>query len=154
MPRFELNYLDKKSAETIEKIVQQYANDPKKMTADELVDKVTNELPIKKTDLTSVRRRVEGYYFTTEILWLEALKYKEDRTAVVRIAKLKPLSHYHYLTGSREPITNVMTRADYLNDPTTALVKLRDDIISLATALPKLITDVAKESTESGTDSD
>ena len=141
MPRFELYYLEKKSAESIEKIVQQFASDGNKLTPEELVDKITLELPIQRSDLSSVRRRVEGFYYTTEILWHEALKYKDDRPEVVRIAKLKPLSHYHYLTGSREPITNVMTRADYLNDPTTALVKLRDDIIGLATALPKIIAD-------------
>lgn len=147
MPRFELYYLDKKSAENIEKIVQQYAKDTKKMSEDtkkmseeDIVDKVTTELPIQRDDLTSVRRRVEGFYFTTEILWREALKYNDSRPQVVKIAKLKPLSHYHYLTGSREPITNVMTRADYLNDPTTALVKLKDDIVGLAMALQKMVT--------------
>lgn len=140
MPRFKLTYLDNDSAENIEKIVQQYASDVNKMTGEQLVDKVTDELPIQRTDSTSVRRRVEGYYFTTEILWTQALKYNDSRSAVVKIAQLKPLSHYHYLTGSREPITNVMTRADYLNDPSTALVKLRDDIIGLCMALEKLVT--------------
>ena len=138
MPRFELYYLDKNAAENIEKIVQEFAGNTKNMSGENLVEKVTTELPIQRSDLTSVRRRVEGFYFTTEILWREALKHNDSRPAVVKIAELKPLSHYHYLTGSREPITNVMTRADYLNDPTTALVKLRDDILGLAMALGKL----------------
>jgi hypothetical protein len=140
MPRFKLTYLDNDSADKIEKIVQQYASDTKKMTGEQLVDRVTEELPIQRSNQTSVRRRVEGYYFTTEILWTQALKYNDSRPEIVKIARLKPLSHYHYLTGSREPITNVMTRADYLNDPSTALVKLRDDIIGLCMALEKLVT--------------
>jgi len=138
MPRFELYYIDKKSAENIEKIVHQFVSENNKLSPEELVDTIIAELPIQRSDLTSVRRRVEGFYFTTEILWNEALKINDNRPAVVKIAKLKPLSHYHYITGSREPNTNVMTRADYFNDPTTALVKLRDDIIGLAIALPKL----------------
>ncbi len=139
MPRFELYYLDKKSAEEIEDMVTQLAAGKTQLDPEEFLNKLTAKLPIVKSDITSVRRRIEGFYYTTEILWREALKLNNgDRKEIIHIAKLKPLSHYHYLTGSREPQINVMTRADYFNDPTTALVKLHDDIIGLASVFPQL----------------
>lgn len=141
MPRTELYYLEKKTAEKIEVLVKEFASDTKKMAAEQLYDKLTEMLPIQKSDMGTVRRRIEGLYVTSEFLWQEALKIKNDRHAIVKMAELKPLSHYHYLTGSREPVGNVMTRADYLNDPSTAIVKLKDDIIGLARAFPKLASD-------------
>ncbi len=133
MPRSELYYLDQESAEKIKKLVERVASKEDKLKPDTLLKELTELLPIQKTDITTVRRRVEGFHYTTEILWKAALDMKiGERSEIVRMAKLKPLSHYHYLTGSREPVGNVLTRADYLNDPATALVKLRDDIHGLA----------------------
>ncbi len=140
MPRSELYYLDKKSSEQIDNLVKRIASEDDKLKPNSLLKEVTELLPIQKTDITTVRRRVEGFHYTTEMLWEAALELKivGGRSDIVRLAKLKPLSHYHYLTGSREPVSNVLTRADYLNDPATALVKLRDDILGLAAVFPKL----------------
>ncbi len=138
MPRIELFYLDKKSADQIEQTIKKYADQPAE-DPEELYAQIIQVLPIQKSDYTSVRRRVEGLYYSTEILWHEALRiFNGNRQRVVQLAKLKPLSHYHYLTGSREPFGNVMTRADYLNDPSTALVKLKDDIIGLSRTFSKV----------------
>lgn len=146
MPRMELLYLDHDDADTIEKLSIEFAEGVTNITHEEFIRKITSLLPITKTDISTVRRRVEGYYYATEVLWKEALKMKiGSRQDIVRLAKLKPLSHYHYLTGSREPHGNVMTRADYLNDPSTALVKLRDDITGLARVFPKLREGVSTE---------
>lgn len=136
MPRFELYYLERKVAEIIDNKVKEFAQDESSVPEDLLSDLIAM-LPIKRTDLSSVRRRVEGFYYTTEILWHEALRLNNgNRQEVVKLANLKPLSHYHYLTGSREPFGNVLTRADFLNDPATALVKLRDDINGLSKTFP------------------
>jgi len=133
MPRSELHYLDQESADKIKKLVARFASEKDKLNPETLLKEVTELLPILRTDITTVRRRVEGFHYTTEILWKTAFDMKiGERPEIVKRAKLKPLSHYHYLTGSREPIGNVLTRADYLNDPSTALVKLRDDILGLA----------------------
>jgi len=138
MPRFETYYLSNETADKINKLVTTFAASDKHDT-NELLEQLSSLLPIKKTDISTVRQRVEGFYYTTEILWQEALKlHRGDRQEIVRMANLKPFSHYHYLVGSREPVSNVLTRADYLNDPTTALIKLRDDIIGYAKTLPQL----------------
>lgn len=138
MPRTELYYLDKKTAEQIDALVKRFASGEEGLTPEVMLKQLTEMLPFQKSDITTVRRRVEGFYVTTEILWQEALKLHTDRPAIVRMAELKPLSHYHYLTGSREPVGNVLTRADYLNDPPTALVKLKDDILGIASVFSKL----------------
>ena len=139
MPRSELYYLDKKSAEQIDKLIERVASGDNTIKPRDLFKKITDLLPIKKSDITTVRRRVEGFHYTTELLWQAALRLEVgDRPEIVRLANLKPLSHYHYLTGSREPIGNVLTRADYLNDPSTALVKLEEDILGLTSVFPKL----------------
>ncbi len=139
MREMELRYLAKDVAERINQMVNQITTGEEEITADNLIDKVTELLPIQKLQSETVRRRVEGFHFTAELLWQKAIEItKSTRAEVVRIAKLKPLSHYHYLTGSREPRDNVLTRDDFLNDPATAMVKLREDIISLAKVIPKL----------------
>ncbi len=144
MARFERYYLDKKSAEEIEEMVAGLAGGIQTTDPENFLNKLTAKLPIIKSDISSVRRRIEGFYFTTELLWREALRlHNGDRKEIIHLAKLKPLSHYHYLTGSREPQRNVMTRADYFNDPTTALVKLHDDIIGLVSVFPVLQKEAA-----------
>lgn len=104
-------------------------------------------LPVARNDLNSLRARVEGMYFVSEFLFQEVLEKGKkkvgeswDHNSVVSQAKLRPFSYYHYLTGSREPRVNVRTRDDYMNDPSTALMKLEDDIVSLGTLHRKLDT--------------
>jgi len=81
----------------------------------------------------TVLRRVEGYSQATDLLWEKILEIgKLDKQEIITRANLKPMSYYHYLTGSREAPDYAKSREDMLNDPSTALVKLRDDIIGLA----------------------
>ena len=139
MREMELRYLSNDVAERIEQMVEDVVTGRSTDTIQNFVDKITELLPINKLQSDTVRRRVEGYYLTTEMLWQKARDLsKGTRSDVVRMANLKPLSHYHYMTGSREPHNIVMTRDDYMNDPPTAMVKLRDDIYNLAGIFPEL----------------
>ncbi len=102
-------------------------------------------LPVHKTDQSTWKRRVEGFYEVSDSLFSAALdlgqaKHGEEYTRgrLVVEAKMRPFSYYHWITGSREPVSNVLTRSDYLNDATTALVKLEDDIMNLCQLLAKL----------------
>lgn len=139
MSRVELRYLTQDVLTKIIALIEEYAQSQGKGGPEKLFDQITDLLPIEKLNPDTVRRRVEGYYFASEELWKRALESKKfNRQDLIRKAGLKPLSHYHYLTGSREPVAYVLTRSDYLNDPTTALVKLRDDILGLARILPEI----------------
>jgi hypothetical protein len=115
---------------------------------EELVAKAKEVLPVHKTDQTTWKVRVEGYFEVSEVLFEAVLdkgqeKYGEDwnRQKIVSEAKLRPFSYYHWMTGSREPAANVRDRDDYLNDPTTAMIKLEDDIKALGALLRKLLQD-------------
>ncbi|MBM3327178.1 MAG: hypothetical protein FJY65_09450 [Calditrichaeota bacterium] len=140
MRDYELRYLTTEVVGQIAALIDNYIAGSGVKTQDDLFEKITDLLPIEKLNQDTVRRRVEGYYYASELLWQKALQGgKFSRQDLVRKAGLKPLSHYHYLTGSREPRNIVLTRDDYLNDPTTALVKLRDDILAIAKVLPGIL---------------
>ncbi len=137
--RQELRYITDEVAGKISSFIDDYIAGGIK-TKEALFDKITDLLPIEKLNPDTVRRRVEGYYYASEELWQKALQSgKFSRAELVKKAGLKPLSHYHYLTGSREARNIVLTRDDYLNDPPTALVKLRDDILGLAGILHSVL---------------
>jgi len=134
-----LHFITPDLVHRINALIDHYADHKGEITPESLFDKVTELLPIKKLEFDTVRRRIEGYFYASERIWGLALATgRASRQEVVKKAQLKPLSHYHYLTGSLEPSNIVQTRDDLLNDPSTALVKLRDDIISLARILPEL----------------
>jgi len=106
---------------------------------DQLLMKLKELLPVHRTDRETWKNRVEGLSEASQILLEYVLEKGKvvhgehwDEETVLKQAKLRPLSYYHYVTGSREPATNVRGREDYFNDPTTALVKLEDDVIALA----------------------
>lgn len=137
--RGDMYYLSPETSAQIEKLVNDFTGGAKSISSEDLLEKLQEVLPIQKMNRNSVKRRVEGFYHATELLFKFILdKRILDRQQIVLKAKLRPLSYYHYLTGSREPADNVQTRDDYLNDPTTALVKLRDDILGLARLMPQL----------------
>ncbi|MBM3330211.1 MAG: hypothetical protein FJY67_12225 [Calditrichaeota bacterium] len=139
MRDYEFRYLTGDMVNQINTLIETYTAGSGSRNADELFDKFTVLLPIEKLNQDTVRRRVEGLYYASELLWQKALQSgKESRNDIVRRAGLKPLSHYHYMTGSREPRNIVLTRDDYLNDPATALVKLRDDILGIAGIIPSM----------------
>ncbi len=111
----------------------------------QMFTKLEEILPVEKTNPSTWKARVEGFYhvsdnFFNNVLTIGQARYGEDwnRSKVIQEAKLFPFSHYHWLTGSREPIANMLTRDDYLNDPCTALIKLEDDILSLGGLLKKV----------------
>ncbi|MBD3166931.1 hypothetical protein GF324_10055 [bacterium] len=108
------------------------------MQPEALLAKLKEILPVHKTDQTTWKARVEGFYEVSEELFEMVLekgtaKFGEewDRKRVVNEAKMRPFSYYHWITGSREPASNLLSKEDFLNDPTTALVKLEDDIVAL-----------------------
>jgi len=138
MREYELRYLSNEAVDQIGKLLDSFDVVGGKQTVEEFFDKVVAVLPIERMNADTVRRRVEGLYYTSELIFKRLLAGgKLTRNDIVRAAGLKPLSHYHYLTGSREPRNIVLTRDDYLNDPSTALVKLKDDIFGIATLLLK-----------------
>jgi len=139
MRDMELRFLADETAERIDQMVNRVAAGEGTVSADQFVKDLIELLPVQKMQTDTVKRRVEGLYLAGEILWHKALELTaNDRNEVIRRARLKPLSHYHYLTGSLEPKSNVLTRDDYLNDPSTALVKLKDDIMGLVSIFPTL----------------
>jgi len=141
MRGFELRYINKEKADSILHLCDSFIAGKLEVTEEELVNLIERLLPVDKLRSESVRQRVEGLYFASEVLWYRILStHKLTREEVVVQAKLKPLSHYHYLLGSREPGASVMTRDDYYNDPATALAKLRDDIIGLASIAPSTLS--------------
>jgi len=137
MREYELRYLTNEVVSQINSQVEALISSRGKITPEQMFDKVTGLLPVEKLNPDTVRRRVEGYYYTSEFLFKRLLQEGRTRNQIVSDAGLKPLSHYHYLVGSREPRNLLLTRDDYLNDPSTALVKLKDDIIGLAVLVLK-----------------
>jgi len=138
MREYELRYLNGDVATKISTQLDSFVAAAGKEKPEAFFDKIVALLPIERMDADTVRRRVEGLYYTSELIFKRLLAGgKMTRPDIVREAGLKPLSHFHYLTGSREPKNIVLTRDDYLNDPTTALVKLKDDILSVSVLLFK-----------------
>lgn len=140
MREYELRYLTNEVVGQIGALLDAYHAAAGSQKPEQLYDKIIALLPIEKMNADTVRRRVEGLYCASELLFKRLLSgAKMTRNEIVREAELKPLSHFHYLTGSREPRNIVLTRDDYLNDPSTALVKLQDDIIALSILLLKMV---------------
>ncbi|MDP8228073.1 MAG: hypothetical protein P9M15_01315 [Candidatus Electryoneaceae bacterium] len=140
MRGIELHYVSSEIADQISNIIKEFIDNSGKPTGKELLDSLSKILPIERMDTDTVRRRVEGLHFVTEILWQKILDTgKFNRQEIIQMAKLKPLSYYHYLTGSRDPVNNVLSRDDYLNDPSSAIAKLTDDITGLAQIIPLMI---------------
>jgi len=138
MREYELRYLRGEVVNKISSLLDNFVTAAGKEKPEAFFDKVVALLPIEKMDADTVRRRVEGLYYTSELIFKRLLAGgKMTRNDIVRAAGLKPLSHFHYLTGSREPKNIVLTRDDYLNDPSTALIKLKDDVVSAAGLLIK-----------------
>ncbi len=140
MRGFELRFMSPEMADQISKVLDSFVTPENKLTGEKLLEQIIQLLPIERMKRETISQRVEGLYFASEILWnkiLDSKKFKRDEA--VREAKLKPLSYYHYQTGSREPSGNVMTRDDYYNDPSTALAKLKDEIVGLASLIPSIL---------------
>lgn len=95
-------------------------------------------LPIEAKQDKSVKRRVEGMFYISERLWAIGLDMGKkaygdafSRQDLWRSTHNLPMSHYRYLTGSREPVPVLITRDDAIEDPSTGLAKLGRDIEAL-----------------------
>ncbi|MBD3167732.1 hypothetical protein GF324_14115 [bacterium] len=115
------------------------------LTPENYVVKLREMFTLDKAEPATWKRRVEALYTASEMLFHDVLEEGRtwqgtvwNRGRVVIEARLMPLSHYHWTTGSREPTANLLTRDDYLNDPATALIKLEFDIISMGKLLRRL----------------
>ncbi len=102
-------------------------------------------LPVLRDEPDTLFQRIEGLYAVAEQLFELTLNIGRfrfgqgwNRNKVVEMARIRPLSTYHWLTGSREHLEHFPTRRDYLNDPATSLVKLKDDILLLGGLLRTL----------------
>lgn len=117
----------------INQLIGQFSSGETDFTPEGLLDAFKNLLRFNKMEPKTILRRVEGLLIASNLLW-EKLLEKGDltRKEIITRAKLRPMSHYQYLTGSRTPARYLKSRSDFFNDPTTALVKLSDDIRGLA----------------------
>lgn len=138
-----LHFIDEGLADKLKAAVAQFAKGD--TSPEQLLAKLKELLPVHKTDRDTWKARVEGFHLISKDLiarvvasngHLDGKSFTEE--SVVKQARLRPLSYYHYVTGSREPAANVRTEEDYFNDPTTSLVKLEDDIIALAKLVLKV----------------
>jgi len=137
MREHELRYVTNEIVTQVNTLVEAFVAAGGKQTPQQMFDKITALLPITRSKPDSVRARIEGYYFASEFLFKRLIQGGRTRPQIVKDAELKPLSQYHYTVGSREPRNSMLTRDDYLVDPSTSLVKLKDDIISLAELVNK-----------------
>ncbi len=105
----------------------------------DFLEDLKQTMPIDRTRQDeTLKARVEGFFIVSDVLFDRALdegvaQLGENwtRQSVIKAAKLRPFSYYHWKTGSREPADNVVSRKDYLNDAMTAIEKLNDDIVGL-----------------------
>ncbi len=129
-------YLEASFRQRLDEIVRAVLN---RTSTVALWEALCGVLPLERNRPESLSRRVEGLEYASDKLWTQAVEGGKrafgqnfDRGALRQAAGILPISHYHYLSGSREPWGLVRTRRDALNDPQTALLKLRRDVESLA----------------------
>ncbi len=140
-----LHYVNPRLSKQISELVDQVSNGSIRLKPDEIPYRLKKMLPIEKMRRETVCRRVEGYFHASNLLFEKLMENRrKDRKQIIDKAKLKPMGYYHYFTGSREPADYLKTRDDLLNDPSTALVKLSNDIIGMAC----LLTDTEKTEIE------
>lgn len=136
MKRIRLFYLKSESKNSLDGILDKFVDQP---LPQRLWQDLLDALPVEKWDSITVKQRVEGLVYIAEELWSLALKlgkksYGQDfsRRELLHDLRSMPMSHYRYVTGSREPKIALLTRDDALQDPSTSLVKLQRDIETLA----------------------
>ena len=135
----EVYFLTEDLYEQITILIDQFVQDTKSLNSEQLIEKLKEMLPIEKMNRQTLLRRVEGFSVASNILWEKVAEIGNlDRQQIVSRAKLKPMSYYHYITGSREVADYAKSREDLMYDPTTAMVKLSDDILGLANLLADL----------------
>ncbi len=128
-------YLDSQTRKSVDEVLQRTVSGHASTAS---WSELCRVLPVERLHPESVRRRVEGMTYAADWLWDEALRIgkKEfgptfDRANLRRSIHSCPISHYHYLMGSREPRHVLLTRRDGLQDPRIALSKLQHDVEEL-----------------------
>ncbi len=140
----EFRYLPSDIAEKVAGVIDQFVSGQLAISKDELFEKLTSILIVNKMKRETVYSRLEGYYHASDLLFTKVAENTGlTRQDIVSRANLRPLSHYHYMTGSREPSGIVLKRQDLFNDPATAMTKLKDDILGLAGILSDEIQGLA-----------
>lgn len=138
MPNPVKHKLTKELEGQITELVTNFAAGTIEINAETLLSELMDLLPIEKMNRETLFRRITGYSLASEMLWDKALQMGDlDRSQIIKKAKIRSMSYYHYMTGSGAPASMVETRADLYNDPPTALAKLKDDIIGLAKLIPE-----------------
>ncbi len=136
-------YLDENLVEKLDTSAELYIH--VKQNPEEFVKLLKDLLPIEKSTPDTWKKRVEGFYHVSECIINFIINLDSDqswdRELIEQEADLRPLSHYHWKTGSREPVSSLMTRDGFFNDPRTSLTKLEEDIVSLSDLLRKLQKD-------------
>ena len=132
MNRIRLYYLKLETRRRLDALLQSFL---KGRSDQDFRGEIDRLLSIEAKQSQSVKRRVEGMFYVSERLWAIGLElgkkaYGEafSRQDLWRSTHDLPMSHYRYLTGSREPVPVLITRDDALEDPSTGLAKLDQDI--------------------------
>ncbi|MBU0519322.1 hypothetical protein KJ564_10345 [bacterium] len=135
MTRMRFYYLDAGERRQLEDLVQGLLS---KSFEGNVFAEIKTLLPIIKWDQVSLRKHVEGMFYVSERLWTVALETGKakfggefNRINLLRITKIKSMSYYSYMTGSRDPVNIMMTRDDVLQDPAISMIKMKDDISAL-----------------------
>jgi hypothetical protein len=134
-------YLDAQTRHQLDGVLR---GDLAQFTPADLWKQLCAALPLQRLHPETLRRRVEGMAYAADWLWQAALlKGKEafgqefDRENLLKSIRPVPISHYHYILGSREPRDLLRSRRDGLHDPQIALAKLQHDIEALADFMGK-----------------
>jgi hypothetical protein len=129
----ELHYITNELSQQVNDIANQFIDVETQLTPEELLAKLEEILPVNKMQQKTMLIRVEGLLIATDLLWKSLLKDGTiSRKEIVTRANIRSMSHYQYITGSRTPPEFLKTRSDFYNDPSTALVKLQDDVLRLS----------------------
>jgi hypothetical protein len=141
MDRIKFYYLDSLAREQLNDAIDAFTED---RSVQRLWGAFEDALPATKLKMRSVKKRVEGMAYLIDKLWNLALEVGRNnfgaefsRIELIRTTQSRPMSHYHYTAGSREPNDVLLTRDDALQDPTTAMVKLKEDIDHLLDFITK-----------------
>ena len=146
MMRRRFYYLDSETRKELDAVLESYL---KGSTGDSLWAALCRTLPVEQKRSTSYNIRVEGLSYAAESLWDAALARGKQvfgenfgRQELSQAVGSRPISYYHYLIESREPWTILNTRRDALEDLDTAMLKLKDDILSLVDFIRRLPSDL------------
>jgi hypothetical protein len=140
LPRF--YYLDADTRIQVDAVIQSFLQNS---LDGDLWATLCERLPLDRKESHALQVRVEGVGHAAETLWNAALQagtrtYGQEfnRQSLRNSVQAMPMTHYHYVEGSREHNSVLRTRRDALEDPCTALTKLQQDVEALADFIRRL----------------